>query len=54
MERRNSMPWQPLERLKTGVAFFTAASNSDSMPGLTSICAISVIMVPFLQRAGGL
>jgi hypothetical protein len=33
-----------LARLKIGAAFFTPASNSDSMPGLTSICAISVIM----------
>jgi hypothetical protein len=33
--------------LKIGVAFFTAASNSASKPGLTSICAISVIILVF-------
>ena len=49
-ERRSSMPWQPLERLKIGVAFFTAASNSASIPGLTSICAISVIMTCPIKR----
>src|SRR5215471_628200 len=38
------MPWHPLARLKIGAAFFTPASNSASMPGLTSICAISVII----------
>ena len=43
------MPWQPFERLKIDVAFFTAASNSASNPGLTSICAISVIIVVFTQ-----
>jgi hypothetical protein len=31
--------------LKTGAALFTPASNSFSVPGLTSICAISVTMV---------
>src|SRR6185437_16102465 len=38
------MPLQPLARLKIAVACFTPASNSFSMPGLTSICAISMIM----------
>src|SRR5215472_7466866 len=38
------MLWHPLARLKIGAAFFTPASNSASMPGLTSICAISVII----------
>src|SRR6476659_10487091 len=47
MKRRNSMPWQPFDRLKIGAAFFTAASNSASKPGLTSICAISVIILVF-------
>src|SRR6516225_8439702 len=39
------MPWQPLARWNSGAAFFTPASNSASMPGLTSIWAISVITV---------
>src|SRR5262245_13493529 len=38
------MNLQPLARMKIGAAFFTPASNSASMPGLTSICAISRIM----------
>src|SRR5271155_3685121 len=36
---------QPLARLKIGAACCTPLSNSASMPGLTSICAISVIML---------
>src|SRR5579862_5335275 len=48
------MPPQPLARLKTGAAFFTPASNSASMPGLTSICAISVIIGCLRQNVGGI
>ena len=47
------MNLQPLARLKIGEAFFTPASNSASMPGFTSICAISSIMVGSLQLFGG-
>src|SRR5215472_12656935 len=36
---------QPLARLKIGRACFTPFSNSASVPGFTSICAISVIMM---------
>src|SRR5262249_29012749 len=39
------MNLQPLARLKMDAAFFTPLSNSLSIPGLTSICAISRIMV---------
>src|SRR5512143_2991258 len=46
------MNLQPLARLKMGAAFFTPVSNSASMPGFTSICAISRIMVG-LPLAGG-
>jgi len=35
---------QPLARLKIATACFTPFSNSASVPGLTSICAISVIV----------
>jgi hypothetical protein len=45
-QRRSSMARQPLARLKIGAALLTPLSNSDSMPGLTSIWAISVIMFP--------
>ena len=40
------MDLQPLARLKMAAAFFTPDSNSLSMPGFTSICAISKIMGP--------
>src|SRR5882757_5750194 len=49
------MPPQPLARRNTGAALVTPASNSTSMPGFTSIWAISRIMGfpfrrdPFLQ-----
>jgi len=36
---------QPLARLNSGTALFTPASKSFSMPGFTSIWAISVIML---------
>src|SRR5262249_55920862 len=36
---------QPLARRKIGTARFTAFSNFASVPGFTSICAISVIMI---------
>ena len=50
IERCNSKLFQPLQRLKMLCAMATAASKSFSLPGLISICAISVIMVfpPFL------
>src|ERR1700730_6555025 len=38
---------QPLARLKIWTAFFTPFSDSASVPGLTSICAISVIIFTF-------
>src|SRR3979409_1812324 len=38
------MPVQPLARLNSGAAFCTPLSNSASMPGLMSICAISRTM----------
>src|ERR1700722_3400360 len=38
------MEVQPLARLNRGAALATPASNSASMPGLTSICAISRTM----------
>src|SRR5438270_12996000 len=44
MERCSSKLFQPLQRLKIGSALAIAASKSCSLPGLTSICAISVIM----------
>src|ERR1700722_3810686 len=48
------MPVQPLARLNSGAAFCTPASNSVSMPGLTSICAISRIMgFPFFPLPAG-
>src|SRR5262249_24265661 len=47
------MNLQPLARLKIRAAFLTPASNSASMPGFTSICAISSIMVASLQLFGG-
>src|SRR5690242_11056011 len=48
------MPLQPLARWNSGVAFFTPASNSDSSPGFTSICAISrnMLVLPLLWFAG--
>src|SRR5580693_3864709 len=48
------MARQPLARLKIGAALFTPASNSASMPGLTSICAISVIMAAPCNAGGNL
>ena len=41
------MPLQPLARLNSGTAFFTPVSKAVSMPGFTSICAISKIMRAF-------
>jgi hypothetical protein len=38
------MARQPLARLNSGAALATPASNSGSMPGLMSICAISRTM----------
>src|SRR5579871_1711962 len=38
------MPVHPLARRNTGTAFATPTSNSASMPGFTSICAISRTM----------
>src|SRR5580765_4953132 len=46
------MDLQPLARLKMGAAFFTPLSNSVSMPGFTSICAISRIMIGFPLAVG--
>jgi|GEM_PF-4399397 hypothetical protein len=43
---------QPLARLNSGTALFTPASKSFSMPGLTSIWAISVIMVAVSDLVG--
>src|SRR5450759_3117749 len=43
---------QPLARLNSGTALFTPASKSFSMPGLTSIWAISVIMVAVSDFVG--
>src|SRR6266540_5900052 len=42
------MPVQPLARLKIGAALAAPASNSASMPGLMSICAISSTIVRLL------
>src|SRR4051794_31098653 len=55
MPRCSSKPFQPLHRLKIASALAIAASNSFSLPGLTSICAISVIMLrwPFLLQDDG-
>src|ERR1700742_4555552 len=39
------MPLPPLARRNSGFALATAASKSFSVPGLTSIWAISVIMI---------
>src|SRR6185436_15570921 len=38
------MPVQPFARLNSGAALLTPASNSASIPGFTSICAISRTM----------
>src|SRR6185503_4538590 len=48
------MDLQPLARLKIGAAFFTPPSNSVSMPGFTSICAISRIMIGFPLAVGNI
>src|SRR5271167_3975731 len=48
------MEVQPLARLNRGAALATPASNSASMPGLTSICAISRTMwFPFRELPSG-
>src|SRR4051794_15192340 len=39
------MPLQPFARWKIGAALVTPSSNAASMPALTSICAISRIML---------
>ena len=54
MERCSSKLFQPLHRLKIASALAIAASNSRSLPGLTSIWAISVIMVVPLGILGAL
>jgi hypothetical protein len=44
IERCSSMPLQPLARWNSGLAFLTPSSKRVSLPGLTSIWAISVTM----------
>src|SRR6516164_6635855 len=44
MDLCSSIPLPPLARRNSGRALATAASKSFSVPGLTSICAISVII----------
>src|SRR5262245_41062647 len=46
------MPLQPLARRKSGAAFCTPASNSFSVPGFTSICAISRNMAFPFRHSG--
>src|SRR3954454_8297637 len=53
MERCSSKLFQPLHRLKIASALAIAASNSRSLPGLTSIWEISVIMAAVASVAGG-